>query len=665
MRIRAAAILLAVLAVALSAKLLVLPGPSVPAQEQSPTDPLDALATDELIAVTEVLEASGHVDDDTRYHLVNLHEPPKSEILSWEPGDPLHRQAFVVVRQGSRAFEAVVDLSNHSLTSWREVEGAQPNLLEEEIVAGGEVVKSNPDWQAAMRRRGITDFNAILCTALSPGYYGIAEEQGRRLGKAVCFDLTGAENFWGRPIEGLTTLVDLDTFEVMRVIDTGSMPVPTAPVDYDERSAGPVREVPTSISIEQTEGPSFHVNGHEVSWQKWNFHFRIDPRVGLMVSRVRYADGGRLRSVLYQGSLAELFVPYMDPDVGWYWRTYMDAGEYLVGASATPLEPGVDCPGNARYFDLVLADRRGKPQSKRRAACLFERYAGNVSWRHWDFLSGQTETRKKRDLVLRMVATIGNYDYTFDWTFQQDGTIRVGVASSGIEQVKAVASRTAIDDDQNGNTAYGRFVSEHTVAVNHDHFFNFRLDLDVDGTDNSFLRESLRTVALGQERPRRSVWILDSQIAQLEGQGKLRISLERPALWRVINPSVLGPVGYPVSYEIKPSANAVSLMVPEDFPQRRAGFIGYHLWVTPYRAEERYAAGDYPAQSKGGDGLPSWTGANRSIEQTDIVVWYTLGFHHVVRAEDWPVLPTSWQSFELRPFDFFAGNPALDLPKGR
>tara|TARA_R110002049_G_scaffold5362_1_gene37356 strand:+ start:8072 stop:8191 length:120 start_codon:yes stop_codon:yes gene_type:complete len=36
---------------------------------------------------------------------------------------------------------------------------------------------------------------------------------------------------------------------------------------------------------------------------------------------------------------------------------------------------------------------------------------------------------------------------------------------------------------------------------------------------------------------------------------------------------------------------------------------------------------------------------------------------HMVRAEDWPVMPVLWHSFELRPFDFFNGNPALDIPK--
>ncbi len=85
--------------------------------------------------------------------------------------------------------------------------------------------------------------------------------------------------------------------------------------------------------------------------------------------------------------------------------------------------------------------------------------------------------------------------------------------------------------------------------------------------------------------------------------------------------------------------------------------------MTPHDRQERYAAGMYPNQSKGGDGLPRWTSANRPIENTDIVLWYTLGFHHVVRAEDWPVMPTTWSGFELRPFDFFQRNPALDLPR--
>lgn len=207
-------------------------------------------------------------------------------------------------------------------------------------------------------------------------------------------------------------------------------------------------------------------------------------------------------------------------------------------------------------------------------------------------------------------------------------------------------------------------VAEHTVAVNHDHFFCFRLDLDVDGRENSFLRERLKMKRIeGTSTPRKSVWVVESAAARTEEEAKLQIKLARPALWRVVNPNVTGPVGYPVSYQLKPGVNAISLLTPDDYPSRRAAFVDHHLWVTPYRHDERFAAGTYPNQSAGGEGLPDWTSANRPIENTDIVVWYTLGFHHVVRAEDWPVLPLSWRGFELRPFDFFERNPAIDIPE--
>lgn len=639
-------------------------GTQSPASD-SARHPLDPLTPAEYAAVPAALVAARHIEEFAGlYPLVTLEEPTKAEVMAWRPGQPISRRALAVVKVDDDVFEAVVDVSRGIVVSWKQVRGVEPGiLLSEESSFAARIVVANERFQEALARRGITSPDNVICIPNTVGSYGIPDEEGRRLVKVVCYSSETTRNFWGRPIEGIVALVDLDAGEVVRIIDTGVRPLASGPVDFDSAAVGGWRDPPKPIAMVQPEGVSFDVDGHTVRWQKWRLHARMDPRVGLIVSTVSYDDAGIHRSILYQGSLSELFVPYMDPDVGWYFRTFMDAGEYGVGRLAVELVPGGDCPSNAEYFHAVFMDDWGDPYTQERAACLFERYAGDVAWRHSEALTGDTEARRSIELVLRSISAIGNYDYVFDWVFRLDGSIRVNVGATGVPLAKGVESDTVSQLAAADGTRYGRMVARHTVAVNHDHFFSFRLDLDVDGKSNSFVTDRLRPARNGGDTPRLSYWTVDPAVASTELGARLRIDLERPALWRVINPNVARGVGYPPSYALYPQGNAVSLLAPDDPPQQRAGFTDFHLWVTPFHAEERYAAGMYPNQSKGDDGLPRWAATDRSIANTDIVLWYTLGMHHVVRAEDWPVMPTTSSGFELRPFDFFQRNPALDLPK--
>jgi primary-amine oxidase len=75
-----------------------------------------------------------------------------------------------------------------------------------------------------------------------------------------------------------------------------------------------------------------------------------------------------------------------------------------------------------------------------------------------------------------------------------------------------------------------------------------------------------------------------------------------------------------------------------------------------------FASGAYPTNAAVDQGLPAWTQANRGIENTDIVLWYTIGFHHIARPEDWPILPMELHGFDLKPAAFFERNPVLNLP---
>jgi primary-amine oxidase len=624
--------------------------------------PLDALASAEHWAVREALHSDARFEEAMRVASVALREPPKAEVLAWSAGKPFRREAKVVLSRGLKTIEAIVDLSTRRVSAWREVPGAVASIVESEQATAQELVTSDERMLAGLRSRGITDLETVKCYAISPGYFGTAEEDGKKLGLVRCWDRRGTYNPDARPIEGLYALVDLAAAKVLRVIDGVRAPVASGPVDTDPEALASPRDQPP-ILVDRPQGQGFRLNGGLVEWQNWRFHLRLDPRRGLVLSLVRYKDGARERSVLYQGALSEIFVPYMDPAESWYDSTFLDVGEYTADGVLSAMEPGEDCPAEALLLDGIVADERAIPQPRRRVACMFEREAGIVSWRHLNWLTRAIDSRRGRELVVRAIGNFGNYDYVFDWVFQQDGSLRVVVGSTGVVNVKAVSSRSTADPGAAADTAYGRLVAPNIVAVNHDHFFCFRLDLDVDGPANSFVVERLVTKSLPPDSLRRSLWVVESHTARTEKEA--RLGRHEPGLWRFVNPAAKGPLGYPSSYQIRAGHDVESLLSDDDWPQRRAGFTRHALWVTPYSPDELYAAGDYPTQSRGGDGLPAWTTADRSLENTDLVAWYTVGMHHVVRAEDWPVMPVVWHDFEIRPFDFFARNPALDIPMAR
>jgi primary-amine oxidase len=622
------------------------------------THPLDPLSTDEIAAAVRILRAANLADDATLYPRLALDVPAKSAVLRWRPGDPVARSAFAVLLRQGRLFEARIDLTAGRLDWSHEIAGVQPGLLpSEDWSSVVRIVYASSEWQRAVRARGVQDLRSVVCVPLPIGDVAADELVAARLVKVICFDGAGVRNYWARPLEGLVAIVDLHAHQLRRVIDTGVVPVPRAPADLPVSA-----EVGAAKSTERAGGgsaaPSFEVEDHIVRWRHWSFHYRLDPRVGLTLSTVTYRDGGRERPVIYEASLSELFVPYMDPDESWYFRSFLDAGEHGIGQLAVSLEPGRDCPAGAATVDAVFADDWGEPYVRPRAACVFEREAGDVAWRHTETASDplETATQPRTELVLRQISAVGNYDYVFDWAFRPDGSIEVVVGATGIPQVKAVREPSAAG----AAPEYGRFVAGHTVAVNHDHFFCFRLDMDVDGPRNTFLIDRLMTKRLVGHRHRTSLWRVQPEVARMEADGRLRMDMDAPALWRVVSADRPGPLGYPPSYELVPGHNAAPLVDADDATRRRAGFTAYQLWVTPYADDERYAAGAYPNQGAGGAGLPAWTTRNRSINSTDIVLWYTFGFHHVVRAEDWPVVPTKRHGFELRPFDFFRRNPTLD-----
>jgi primary-amine oxidase len=73
-----------------------------------------------------------------------------------------------------------------------------------------------------------------------------------------------------------------------------------------------------------------------------------------------------------------------------------------------------------------------------------------------------------------------------------------------------------------------------------------------------------------------------------------------------------------------------------------------------------FFTGEYPAQRTDEDGLAKWVEENRRVANTDIVIWHTFGITHIVRCEDYPIMPVEYTGFVLKPFNFFDRNPAID-----
>jgi primary-amine oxidase len=467
-------------------------------QPQPASHPLDPLTRDELGATVAILKAEGKLAEDARFATLALHEPPKEEVLAFQPGGPLHRKAFAVVldRKANKTAEAVVDLKARKVVSWQDLPGVQAPVLIEEFTAGGDLVRVDPRWRRAMERRGIKDFDKVQLDVWAAGPHPAAGNPPARLLRVLSYYRGGGSNGYGRPIEGVAALVNMTTKKVLEVIDTGVVPTPGGDSDFfDPKTVGPVRAPLPPLLTSQPRGPGFEVSGHEVRWQNWRFRYALHPREGLVLYTVGYQDGNRLRPILYRASLAELMVPYGDPEITWSWRNAFDEGEYAgVGRGALPLRPGQMVPEHARLFDADFVDDLGKPFVQQAAVAVFEQ-DGGMLWTHTDYVSERSETRRSRQLVLTTLFGAGNYDYQFQWIFHQDGVLEVKAGLAGIVLARGVAATACEVCRQlpgadgkvlpTGTDRFGTVVARNIVATNHQHFLCFRLDFDVDGPRNS------------------------------------------------------------------------------------------------------------------------------------------------------------------------------------
>ncbi len=645
--------------------------------------PLDPLTPAEIERARATVDGAATLSDDARFVEITLAEPPKEALRAFEDGDDSpDRRARVVVRdkEDHASYEGVVSLDEEELLEWDEIDRGQPRMIGEEFVEVEEVVTDHPEFREAVRRRG-ADPDLAIVTAWSAGYDFVPEDVGRdrRLAHGIAWvhgdpDDEGAEAY-NRPLSGIHAWVDLDDREVVKVVDTGPKStdvVADRETRYYREEKRELRDDLRPYNVVQPEGPSWEVDGHTVEWQNWHVRVGFNHREGLVLYDVTYDDDGTERSILRRASWPEVVTAYDDPDPDHDWKAPFDVGEYGIGRLANSLTEGCDCLGYMHYWDAVLNDGDGEPQVIPNAICLHEEDYGTL-WKHHDWRVGDDEVRRNRRLVISFISTIGNYDFAFYWYFYQDGSVEGQVRLTG-------CNATGLLGPDDGETGYAETIGPSHKSMLHQHVFNCRLDFELDGPTNTVREVNLREVPYGPDgydptphgdadrmhlNPHGNAAYVERTRFERESEAQRLTDPHAGRYWEIVNEDVHNDAtGEPVGYRLRQKAgsNTTFPMQPGSSNAERAGFATKHLWVTQYDDDEIHPAGDYPNQNPGGEGLPAWTDADRSIADEDVVVWYNLCQTHVSVPEDWPVLPVKMLSFKLEPAGFFEENPAIDVP---
>ncbi|KAF9737075.1 Primary amine oxidase, lung isozyme [Paraphaeosphaeria minitans] len=106
---------------------------------------------------------------------------------------------------------------------------------------------------------------------------------------------------------------------------------------------------------------------------------------------------------------------------------------------------------------------------------MFEADTNYPIRRHFAFAQNYTSVARNVAFTVRWIATVGNYDYLFDYTFFYDGAIEVSVRASGYISVAYFAEYYD----------YGFKIHDALSGALHDHVMTFKVDLDVLGREHS------------------------------------------------------------------------------------------------------------------------------------------------------------------------------------
>lgn len=495
-----------------------------------------------------------------------------------------------------------------------------------------------------------------------------------------------------------TPIFNADTQEIIHIdVPPARRPLNQAPPNNYHPAAieaeGGYRNDLKPLHITQPEGVSFNVDGRTINWQNWKIHVGFNYREGIVLNNITYNDKGTERPIFYRLSLAEMVVPYGNPEHPHHRKHAFDLGEYGGGYMTNSLALGCDCKGAIHYMDASFVNRAGASQTIQNAICIHEEDAG-ILFKHTDFRDDSVILTRGRKLLISHVFTAANYEYCVYWIFHQDGVVQLEIKLTGILNTYSMNP----GEDTNG---WGTEVYPGVNAHNHQHLFCLRIDPNIDGPQNTVFQVDAkqgRGEVGSEENKYGNAFYAEKKKYTTPVEAMADYDGSSSRTWEMANENKINKHSHkPVSYKLVSRECPTLLPKQGGLVWKRAGFARHAVHVTKCNLpsllsspfphfllpsipnstnhtdsppttdadDQLHPAGRHVPQTSGepSQGLPLWIDqtANESIVNTDLVLWHTFGITHFPSPEDYPVMPAEPMTVLLRPRNFFDRNPALDV----
>ncbi|MEW5316500.1 MAG: hypothetical protein WDW38_007870 [Sanguina aurantia] len=562
--------------------------------------------------------------------LMSVQEPAKKSLVAYEKDHSKvpKRQAFCILQpplaadhQGPGGVveyitKRAVDPSSHS-----QLEGVNALATPDDCFEAEAIAKADPEViRLCGERYGISDMSLVAC---DPWSVHACPIDARIIQCFMYMRSSPNDNMYAHPLD-MTPLVDMSKGKVVRIDLPYKEAIPWNRVDNNYHTSfidpASTRQDIAPLNITQPDGPSFTVDGTHIRWQKWDLRATFNYREGLVLHNLNYNDAGNVRPVAHRLSLVEMAVPYGDPR----WAA-------------------------------------GEPVKLPKAVCMHEEDIG-LMYKHVDYRTGHSEARRARRLVISFVSTVVNYEYAFYWYLYQDGTIGHEIKLTG------ELSTNMLSPGEGSDSEFGTMVGPGVNAQHHQHMFCARLDMAV---DDHFGGEGLVVSEVDVEpipadpvtNPYGNGFRAIETNLETVHHAKRVIAPERGRVWKFNNPSQINPITRsPVAYKLTPLSHPPLMANPDSLVAKKGHFATKNLWVTPHHDQQRFPSGEYVFGANDCTGLAVWTKEDAPLANADPVAWYCFGVTHLVRIEDFPIMPVEHCGFTLKPFGFFTANPAIDIP---